>query len=87
MCDGNHDCPQTNKSAGGEDEDNCGASADGNNSQFVAYSVEVALGCRASAIIYKNTRVYGDYPLIIAINASTQQLPPLIFSLFKFIIH
>ena len=34
----------------------------------------VALGCRASAIIYQNTRVYGDYQLIIAINASTRQL-------------
>ena len=43
MCDGNHDCPQTNKSSGGEDEDNCEVSADGNNSQFVAYSVGVAL--------------------------------------------
>ena len=34
----------------------------------------MALGCRASAIIYQNTRVYGDYQLIIAINASTRQL-------------
>ena len=57
MCDGNHDCPQTNKSSWGEDEDNCEVSADGNNSQFVAYSVGVALGCRASAIIYRKTRV------------------------------
>ena len=32
--------------------------------------VEVALGCRASAIIYQNTRVYGDYQLIIAIYAN-----------------
>ena len=31
MCDGNHDCPQTNKSSGGEDEDNCEVSADGKN--------------------------------------------------------
>ena len=38
MCDGNHDCPQTNKSSGGEDEDNCEVSADGNNSPLVAYS-------------------------------------------------
>ena len=37
-------------------------------------TVGVALGCRASAIIYQNTRVYGDYQLIIAINASTRQL-------------
>ena len=37
-------------------------------------SLEVALGCWASAIIYKNTWVYGDYQLIIAINASTRQL-------------
>ena len=37
-------------------------------------TLEVALGCRASAIIYQNTRVYGDYQLIIAINASTWQL-------------
>ena len=36
--------------------------------------LEVAVGCRASAIVYQNTRVYGDYPLIIAINASTRQL-------------
>ena len=28
----------------------------------------MALGCRASAIIYQNTRVYGNYQLIIAIN-------------------
>ena len=34
----------------------------------------VALGCRASAIIYQNIRVYGDYQLIIAIYASTRQL-------------
>ena len=39
-----------------------------------AYLLGVALGCRASAIIYQNTRVYGDYQLIIAINASTRQL-------------
>ena len=38
MCDGNHDCPQTNKSSGGEDEDNCEVSADGNNSPLVAYT-------------------------------------------------
>ena len=37
-------------------------------------ALEVALGCRASAISYKNTRVYGDYPLIIAINAGVRQL-------------
>ena len=36
---------------------------------------EVALGCQASAIIYQNTRVYGDYQLINAINASARQLP------------
>ena len=36
--------------------------------------LEVALGCRASAIIYQNTRVYGDYQLVIAINASARQL-------------
>ena len=34
----------------------------------------MALGCRASAIIYQNTRVYSDYQLIIAINASARQL-------------
>ena len=34
----------------------------------------VALGCRASAIIYRKTRVYGDYQWIIAINATTRQL-------------
>ena len=34
----------------------------------------MALGCRASAIIYQNTRVYGNYQLIIAINASARQL-------------
>ena len=34
----------------------------------------VALGCRASAIIYRKTRVYGDYQWIIAINASTRPL-------------
>ena len=38
------------------------------------HALEVALGCRASAIIYQNTRVYGDYQLIIAINASAWQL-------------
>ena len=38
MCDGNHDCPQTNKSSGGEDEDNCEVSADGNKSPLVAYT-------------------------------------------------
>ena len=38
------------------------------------WSPGVALGCRASAIIYQNTRVYGVYQLIIAINASTRQL-------------
>ena len=37
-------------------------------------TLEVALGCRASAIIYQNTPVNGDYQLIIAINASTRQL-------------
>ena len=36
--------------------------------------LEVALGCRASAIIYRKTRVYGDYQWIIAINASTRPL-------------
>ena len=36
------------------------------------FRLEVAIGCRASAIIYKNTRVYGNYQLIIAINASPQ---------------
>ena len=36
--------------------------------------LEMALNCQASAIIYKNTWVYGDYQLIIAINASTRQL-------------
>ena len=39
-----------------------------------AFIIGVALGCRASAIIYQNTRVYGDYQLIIAINTSTRQL-------------
>ena len=34
----------------------------------------MVLGCRVSAIIYQNTRVYGDYQLIIAINASARQL-------------
>ena len=34
----------------------------------------VALGCRASAIIYSKTRVYGDYQWIIAINASIRPL-------------
>ena len=34
----------------------------------------VALGCRASAIIYRKTRVYGDYQWIIAINASIRPL-------------
>ena len=38
------------------------------------HALEVALGCRASAIIYQNTRIYGDYQLIIAINASARQL-------------
>ena len=38
------------------------------------YLLGVALGCRASAIIYQNTRVYGDYQLIIAMNASARQL-------------
>ena len=38
------------------------------------YLLGVALDCRASAIIYQNTRVYGDYQLIIAINASARQL-------------
>ena len=37
-------------------------------------SVEVVLGCRASAIIYRKTQVYGDYQWIIAINASTRPL-------------
>ena len=32
------------------------------------------LGCWASAIIYRKTRVYGDYQWIIAINASTRPL-------------
>ena len=36
--------------------------------------LEVALSCRVSAIIHKNARIYGDYQLIIAINASTRQL-------------
>ena len=45
MCDGNHDCPQTNKSSGGEDEDNCEVSADGNNSQFVAYTPSSNSSC------------------------------------------
>ena len=40
----------------------------------LVWCLGVALGCRASAIIYQNTRVYGDYQLIIAINASTRQL-------------
>ena len=39
-----------------------------------AYLLEVALGCRASAIIYRKTRVYGDYQWIIAINASARPL-------------
>ena len=38
------------------------------------WELEVELGCRASAIIYRKTRVYGDYPLIIAINVSPRQL-------------
>ena len=38
------------------------------------HALEVALGCRASAIIYQNTPVNGDYQLIIAINASARQL-------------
>ena len=38
------------------------------------FPLEVALGCRASAIIYRKTRVYGDYLLLIALNASTRQL-------------
>ena len=38
------------------------------------YILGVAPGCRASAIIYQNTRVYGNYPLKLAINASTRQL-------------
>ena len=42
--------------------------------QPTSFQLEVALGCRASAIIYRNTRVYGDYQLVIAINASTRQL-------------
>ena len=37
-------------------------------------SVEVVLGCRASAIIYRKTQVYGDYQWIISINASTRPL-------------
>ena len=41
---------------------------------ITGYLLGVALGCRANAIIYQNTRVYGDYQLIIAINASTRQL-------------
>ena len=41
---------------------------------FVMKLLEVALGYRASAIIYQNIRFYGDCPLIIAINASTRQL-------------
>ena len=36
--------------------------------------VEVALGCRVSAIIYRKTWVYGDYQWIIAINASARPL-------------
>ena len=36
--------------------------------------IGVALGCRASAIIYRKTRVYGDYQWIIAINASARPL-------------
>ena len=38
------------------------------------HTLEVAPGCRASAIIYQNAQVYGDYQLIITINASTRQL-------------
>ena len=38
------------------------------------YVLEVALGCWASAIIYRKTRVYGDYQWIISINASTRPL-------------
>ena len=34
----------------------------------------MALGCRASAIIYRKTRVYGDYQWIIAINSSARPL-------------
>ena len=37
-------------------------------------SLGVALSCRASAIIYRKTRVYGDYQWIIAIKASTRPL-------------
>ena len=36
--------------------------------------LEVALGCWASAIIYRKTRVYGDYQWIIAINVNTRPL-------------
>ena len=46
----------------------------GGSPRFITALVGVALGCQASAIIYQNTRVYGDYQLIIAINASTRQL-------------
>ena len=38
------------------------------------FIVEVALGCGASAIIYRKTRIYGDYQLKIGINVSTRQL-------------
>ena len=38
------------------------------------FPLEVALGCRASAIIYRKIRVYGDYQWIIAINASARPL-------------
>ena len=31
------------------------------SSEYISLSLGVALGCRASAIIYRKTRVYGDY--------------------------
>ena len=43
-------------------------------STYVVWILGVALGCRASPIIYQNTQVYGDCQLIIAINASIRQL-------------
>ena len=42
--------------------------------QAIASGLGVALGCRASAIIYRKTQDYDDYPLIIAINTIARQL-------------
>ena len=46
------------------------------------------LGCRASAIIYQNSRVFGDYQLKITINGRWLciQMPPLIHTHLQMII-